>query len=133
MAPTDGALDGSGVGICIIDTGIDARHEQLTGHVIGWRDWVNVRPDPDDDHGHGTHVAGIATGTPTGSANAAYAGVAPGARVVAAKVLDSTGSGADSNVVSAIEWCAVRAGMCTSSRCRSAARHPTAPTPAARP
>ncbi len=111
VAPTDGTLDGSGVGICIIDTGIDPRHEQLTGHVIGWRDWVNARPDPYDDHGHGTHVAGIATGTPTGSANAAYAGVAPGARVVAAKVLDSTGSGADANVVSAIEWCAARADV----------------------
>ena len=107
-AATDGTLDGSGVGICFIDTGIDPNHEQLSGRVVGWRDWVNARPAPYDDHGHGTHVAGIAAGRPTGPANTAYGGVATGASLISAKVLDSTGSGSDANVVSAIEWCAAR-------------------------
>ena len=97
VAPSDGTLDGSGVGICIIDTGVDPNHEQLTNHVIGFKDWVNGRTVAYDDHGHGTHVAGIATGTPTGATNSAYGGVAPGAKVVAAKVLDSSGSGADAS------------------------------------
>jgi len=40
-AATDGTLDGDGVGICVIDTGIDPNHEQLAGRVVGWMDWAN--------------------------------------------------------------------------------------------
>ena len=105
---TDGVLDGSGVGICFIDTGVDPNHEQLAGRVVGFKDWVNDRLDPYDDHGHGTHVAGIAAGRPTGPSNAAYGGVATGASIISAKVLASNGFGADADVVSAIEWCAAR-------------------------
>lgn len=107
---TDGALDGDGVGICVIDTGIDPNHEQLVGRVVGWRDWVNNRTTPYDDHGHGTHVSGIAAGDGTGATAAAgaYGGVARGALLIGAKVLSSAGSGADSNVVAAIDWCAQR-------------------------
>lgn len=107
-AATDGDLDGDGIGICVIDTGIDPNHEQLAGRVIGWRDWVNARTAPYDDHGHGTHVAGIAAGRPVGAADAPYGGVAPGASLIAAKVLNSAGSGSDADVVAAIEWCAAR-------------------------
>jgi serine protease AprX len=110
-AATDGTLDGSGVGICIIDTGIDPNHEQLAGRVVGWKDFVNDRATPYDDHGHGTHVAGIAAGLPTGPANAAYGGVATGASLIAVKVLDSTGVGDDADVVAGIEWCAARSDV----------------------
>lgn len=105
-AASDGSLDGDGVGICVVDTGVDPNHEQLAGKVVGWRDWVNGGVDPYDDHGHGTHVASIAAGSGAGSAQ--FGGVARGASVVAAKVLGSDGSGADSDVVAAIEWCAGR-------------------------
>ncbi|MCE0487935.1 S8 family serine peptidase [Ornithinimicrobium sediminis] len=112
VAPGDGVLDGSGVGICVIDTGIDPGHEQLSGRVVGWNDWVNGRAEPYDDHGHGTHVAGIAAGDGTGSAAAAdYGGVAGDAWLIGAKVLSSAGSGADSDVAAAIEWCAGRADV----------------------
>jgi len=108
----DTTLDGSGVGICIIDTGIDPNHEQLAGRVVGWHDWVNGRTTPYDDHGHGTHVASIAAGDGTGSADAdRYGGVARGASLIAAKVLDSSGSGSDANVAAAIEWCAGRSDV----------------------
>ena len=107
-AAADGTLDGSGVGICIIDTGIDPNHEQLAGRVVGWKDFVNDQATPYDDHGHGTHVAGIAAGRPTGPANAAYGGVATGASLLSVKVLDSTGVGDDADVVAGIEWCAAR-------------------------
>ena len=108
-AATDGTLDGDGVGICIIDTGIDPNHDQLAGRILpgGWKDWVNGRTTPYDDHGHGTHVSSIAVGKGTASPPA-YDGVATGASLVGAKVLSSAGSGADSDVVSAIEWCAGR-------------------------
>ena len=71
----------------------------------------NGRLDPYDDHGHGTHVAGIAAGKPTTSGNAAFGGVAPGASLIGAKVLDSTGYGADADVVSAVQWCAARSDV----------------------
>ena len=75
----DGTLDGDGVDL-IIDTGIDPNHEQLAGRIVGWRDWVGGRTTPYDDHGHGTHVAGIAAGDGTGSADAGATAVSPGPR-----------------------------------------------------
>ena len=111
-SPESGALDGGGVGICVIDTGIDPNHEQLAGRVVGWRDWVNGRATAYDDHGHGTHVASIAAGDGTGSADAdRYGGVARGALLIGAKVLSSAGSGSDANVAAAIDWCAARSDV----------------------
>lgn len=108
----DGTLDGDGVGICVIDTGIDPNHEQLAGRVVGWRDWVNGRAAPYDDHGHGTHVSSIAAGDGTGSAVAGqYGGVARAASLIGAKVLNSSGSGSDADVAAAIEWCAGRSDV----------------------
>lgn len=108
-AATDGTLDGDGVGICVIDTGIDPNHEQLVGRIVGWRDWVNGRTTPYDDHGHGTHVSSIAAGSGAGSPQ--LGGVARAALLIGAKVLNSSGSGADADVVAAIEWCAARADV----------------------
>ena len=108
----DGTLDGDGVGICVIDTGIDPNHEQLAGRVVGWRDWVNGQSAPYDDHGHGTHVSSIAAGDGTGSAVAGqYGGVARAASLIGAKVLNSSGSGSDADVAAAIEWCAGRSDV----------------------
>lgn len=84
------------------DSGIDARHTDLSGKVIAWKDWVNGRADPYDDNGHGTHVAGIAAGA--GVANPAYKGVAPGAALIGLKVLSGAGSGSLSDVTAAVEW-----------------------------
>lgn len=105
-------LDGSGVGICITDTGIDPNHEQLSGRVVAFDDEINHRSTPYDDHGHGTHVASIAAGDGTGSAAASsFMGVAPAAVLYAAKVLDSSGSGSDSQVIAGVQWCHAQAGV----------------------
>ncbi len=105
----DGNLDGlptyskDDIVIAVIDTGIDASHVDLDqGKVLGWVDYVNARTEPYDDHGHGTHVSSIATGT--GEGNPSYKGVAPGAALVGVKVLDNTGSGYISDVNSGIQW-----------------------------
>jgi serine protease AprX len=105
-------LDGSGVGICVIDTGIDPAHEQFAGRPVTFTDLVNGRAAPYDDHGHGTHVAAIAAGDGTGGAEAAtFNGVAPAAELYVAKVLDSRGFGADSDVAAAVEWCHQQPGV----------------------
>jgi len=67
--------------------------------VIGGWNMVGNNPNPYDDHGHGTHVAGIA------AANGAIKGVAPDAKIVAVKALNSAGNGWESDVLAGIEWC----------------------------
>lgn len=113
-------LDGSGVGICVIDTGIDPAHEQLAGRPVVFKDFVNNRLGAYDDHGHGTHVMSIASGDgiaadgsseATTTQAATFVGVAPAANLYAAKVLDSSGSGSDSDVVAGIQWCNVQLGV----------------------
>jgi subtilisin family serine protease len=69
--------------------------------INGW-DFVNNDGDPKDDYGHGTHVAGIV------AANGAIKGVAPDAKLIAAKSLDSSGNGYTSDVAAGIEWCTNR-------------------------
>jgi serine protease AprX len=56
-------LKGTGIVIAIVDTGIDAGHDSLKGiHIKAWKDYVNNRPEPYDDQGHGSHVASIVAG-----------------------------------------------------------------------
>jgi serine protease AprX len=88
--------------IAVVDTGIDAAHKDLAGKVLAWKDLVNDQAQPYDDHGHGTHVAGIAAGA--GVANPAMRGVAPGAALVGVKVLAADGSAEVSRVVAGVEW-----------------------------
>jgi serine protease AprX len=105
-------INGSGTVIAVVDTGINWLHESLDDlddnpatddpKVIANVSFVPGVPTGFDDHGHGTHVAGIAAGT--GGISHIYMGVAPGAQLYAVKVLDSTGMGYDSWVVAGIEW-----------------------------
>jgi len=96
---------GTGTVIAILDTGIDYTHPDLGNctsvnpqcKIVGGYDFVNNDDDPMDDHGHGTHVAGIA------AANGTLKGVAPDAKLLAYKVLDSLGYGFVDDVISAIE------------------------------
>ena len=89
--------------MAIIDTGIDYTHPDLGGcfgpacRVIGGYDFVNNDNDPLDDNGHGTHVAGIV------AANGGVTGVAPGANLLAYKVLDAYGNGFSSAIIIALE------------------------------
>ena len=102
---------GKNVTIAIIDTGIDANHSSLDDlddnpatndpKVIAFKDFVNGKETPYDDNGHGTHCASIAAGTGNGTP---YVGVAPGAKLVGIKVLDSRGYGKLSDLISAVQW-----------------------------
>jgi serine protease AprX len=93
---------GQGVGVAIIDTGI-APHKDLGNRIVAFKDCINNRSAAYDDHGHGTHVAGIAAGD--GKMSGGYlAGTAPGANIIGVKVLDGYGAGSMSSVVAGIQW-----------------------------
>lgn len=94
-------ITGQDVKTCIVDTGVDDTHPALNP-LVAEINYVPLVPtgDATDDEGHGTHVAGIIA-----SNDATFRGVAPGSSLMAAKVLDSTGSGFVSDVVSGINWC----------------------------
>lgn len=103
---------GANVAVAIIDTGIDKDHTDLISNIKGGVNFVltSTKPpksnvvDPskwDDDNGHGTHVAGTVAARDN---EIGVVGVAPEASLYAVKVLDSTGSGYVSNVISGITW-----------------------------
>lgn len=73
--------------------------------IIGGWDFVNTDNDPNDDNGHGTHVAGTIA-----SNDSTHRGVSPDAKLIAQKVLDSNGDGWFSDVNAAIDWCTSNKG-----------------------
>lgn len=101
-------ITGKGVQIAIIDTGVDYTNPELGGclgstcKVVGGYDFVNNDADPMDDQGHGTHVAATAAGVGRTGTTPSLSGVAPGASILAYKVLNSSGSGTFSNVIAGI-------------------------------
>ncbi|HET7676369.1 MAG TPA: S8 family serine peptidase [Candidatus Limnocylindrales bacterium] len=117
-------VTGRGVRIAVLDTGLDPLHPDLdeldwrrwsalpgTPKVVDARDFVagGCRPlGTQDGHGHGTHVAGIATGTaeggPTTGDDGRYPGIAPEAELAVAKVLTDAGAGINSDLIAALEW-----------------------------
>ncbi len=96
-------VDGSGVGVATIDSGVTAWHEDLEGRVAHFADFVSSKALPYDDYGHGTHVAGIIAGSGRDS-DGAHRGIAPGAHLVVLKALDVSGNGLTSQVIAAIDY-----------------------------
>jgi subtilisin len=99
--PTAGTDDGTNIGVAIVDTGIDLNNLDLAPPADTFSAFGG---SCQDDNGHGTHVSGIVAALQGN--NRGTIGVAPGATLYCAKVLDSTGSGSDSNVIAGLEWVA---------------------------
>jgi bacillopeptidase F len=105
-------IDGSGVTIGIVDTGLDAEHPAIRPHYRGtaadgtishdyhWYDPFQGRAVAYDDGGHGTHVAGSAAG---GSETRAI-GVAPGAKLIAAKAINGRGYNTTDATLKALQF-----------------------------
>ena len=101
------------VDVAVIDTGIDLQHPDLNvvegvnctifkWFIIG----ATCEPGGDDDHYHGTHVAGTIGAIDN---NEGVVGVAPGARLWPVKVLNKNGSGYSSWIIAGIDWVAAHA------------------------
>ena len=95
---------GAGLVIAIVDTGVDLDHPDLGSKLVAGWDFVNGDSTPQDDQGHGTHVAGIAAAVTNNGRG--IAGLGWDAQIMAIKVLDSEGSGYVSDVADGIVWAA---------------------------
>ena len=121
-------LDGAGIGVAVIDSGITAWHDDLADGIGGQRvvDYVDFSGDvadftgdfatgdfaggsasPEDGYGHGTHVAGIIAGNGADS-DGGITGIAPKAQLIVLKVLDASGRGHTSDVIAAIDYAVSR-------------------------
>lgn len=99
-----GAVNYTGTNVAwIIDTGIDLDHPDLNVNVAKSKNFISTAKSADDDNGHGSHVAGTVAAK---NNDIGVIGVAAGAPVVAAKVLDRRGRGAYSVIISGVNYVA---------------------------
>lgn len=102
-----GAVNGAGKTAWIIDSGIDSDHPDLNVDVARSRSYVTKGAySIEDGSGHGTHVAGTVAALDN---NIGVVGVAPGASIVALRVLDNRGSGSFSWTIQALDYVAANA------------------------
>lgn len=94
---------GSGIVVAVLDTGIDMFHPDLKPNIIDGRNFTNegCKDDYQDLNGHGTHCAGTIAGVEN---EKGVVGVAPEAKLLIGKVLDSNGSGSYRSIIQGIEW-----------------------------
>jgi subtilisin family serine protease len=94
--------DGSDIVVAVIDTGVRGGGPDGLGNLLAGHDFVDGDADANDEHHHGTHVAGtIAQATNNG---VGAVGVAPGASILPVRVLDASGAGTSDDVASGIVW-----------------------------
>ena len=92
--------DGTGVILCIVDSGIDMGHPDLENlELAGWLDAIDGATQPYDDEGHGTAMAGIVV------AQDGLEGNAPGVSLLVAKAIGEGGTGDDVQIAEAVNWC----------------------------
>jgi serine protease AprX len=100
------AVNGSGVGVAIVDSGI-APHAALANRVVANVSFVTGDGSVTDSYGHGTHVAGIIAGNASAAARVTPeydGGIAPGAKLINVRVLGDDGLGYTSDVIEGINW-----------------------------
>jgi hypothetical protein len=95
--------DGSGIGVAVVDSGIDFTHSDLApapNAVATAFNATSPGASCQDDGGHGTHVSGLIAALNNGIA---VVGVAPGATLYCVKVLGSDLTGTDSNLLAGLD------------------------------
>ncbi len=98
-----GGLSGAGQRAWIIDSGIDLDHPDLNVNTSLSQSFLsgNQGSNPDDQNGHGTHVAGTVGAIDN---TEGVIGVAAGAEVISVRVLDRRGSGSNSGVIAGVNY-----------------------------
>jgi subtilisin family serine protease len=103
IARVGGGIAGNYATAWIIDTGIDFSHPDLNVDTARSRTFIGRNSTPVDQNGHGTHVSGTIAARDN---SVGVIGVAPGAPVVAVRVLDRRGSGSNSDVIAGVDYVA---------------------------
>lgn len=103
---------GAGIGVALIDSGVNPHTDLFStgwfpsSRVVYNKSFLSIS-SASDQYGHGTHIAGLIAGNGTSSTGWQYSrtfkGIAPGAKIVNLRVLDSNGAGTDSAVINAIQ------------------------------
>jgi subtilisin family serine protease len=106
-APGSVVFTGTGIGVAVVDTGVDLQHSDLAPVTSAFSSFGG---SAQDDNGHGTHVAGIIAARNNGIG---VVGVAPDAHIYAVKVLDASGSGSDASVIAGLDYVAAAADSVT--------------------
>lgn len=88
--------------IAVIDTGVDLDHPDLVGRLVPGVDLVDRGTSADDENGHGTFVAGVASANLNNGKGGA--GIAPRAKIMPVRVLDENGEGTSDVVAAGIRW-----------------------------
>lgn len=88
--------------VAVVDTGVTLNHPDLQGHLVNGYNVIDPEQPPEDDVGHGTHVAGVIAAL-TDNAEG-VAGMTWHNRVMPIKVLDSTGMGSTYSVAQGLIW-----------------------------
>lgn len=102
---------GKSVIVAIVDTGIDLEHPDLKDQIVQGVDLLE-NDEPDDENGHGSHVAGIAAAVTNNGVG--VVGVAPKARLMPVRILDEVGTNLNptnptklfANVAAGVKWAA---------------------------
>ena len=96
-------INGTGVTVGVLDTGIDTEHETLVGRTLATKDFVSSYEDnaPNDGHGHGTHCSGTIGGT---NAGGKHIGVAPGVNFIVGKIFGDSGSTSVAAIMNGMQW-----------------------------
>jgi subtilisin len=93
--------EGAGIGVAVLDSGIDLQHPLLTENLGFGINLVDPGRPPHDDSGHGTHIAGLIAAQRSW---APVIGVAPKARIHPVKILRQNGRGQLSDLIRGIGW-----------------------------
>jgi hypothetical protein len=88
--------------VAVVDTGVQSDHPDLQGRLVKGMNIVDPSSPPEDDVGHGTHVAGIIAAQVNN--NEGVAGLTWFTKIMPVKVLDSTGAGSTYSVAKGIIW-----------------------------
>ncbi len=106
--PNQNTNRGTGVGVAVLDSGIDLDHPDLKDNIVANKNCVDPTKNGDDDRGHGTHVAGTIAARKN---TIGVVGVADQAKLIAVKVLNADGVGYRSQIICGIDWITENAAL----------------------